>query len=86
MHRQSLETETETGRSGLLETITARFAAEDAARSAWLDARSGSGRRQAGTYPARRIRSTCVECGLGSGHLPGCTRRRGRARIGRREP
>jgi hypothetical protein len=86
MHRQSPETETETGRSGLLETISARFAAEDAARSAWLDARAGSGRRQARTWPARRIRSACVECGLRSGHHPGCTRLRGRARLDRREP
>lgn len=86
MHRQSLETEDEAGRSGLLETITARFAAEDAARSAWLDARAGSGRRQARTWPARRIRSACVECGLRSGHHPGCARRGGRARLDRREP
>ena len=82
MHRTSLETESEAGRSGLLETITARFAAEDAARSAWLDARAGSGRRRAGTYPARRGRSACVECGLRSGHQPGCARRGGRVSLG----
>ncbi len=85
MHRLSLETETETGRSGLLETITARFAAEDAARSAWLDARAGSGRRRAGTYPARRGRSACAECGLKSGHAPGCARSGGRVSLGGRE-
>ena len=82
MHRTSLETESENGRSGLLETITARFAAEDAARSAWLDARAGTGRRRAGTHPARRGRSACAECGLRSGHRPGCARRGGRVRLG----
>ena len=81
MNRQPPELEADHGRSGLLETVEARFAAEDAARSAWLDARLGSGHRQPGTYPARRAQTACVECGLKSGHHPGCTQRGGRAPV-----
>jgi hypothetical protein len=81
MIRQPPELETDAGRSGLLETIEARYAAEDAARSAWLDARCGTGRKQPGTYPAVRAQTLCVECGLKSGHHPGCTQRTGRAPV-----
>jgi hypothetical protein len=66
----------------LLETIAARFAAEDAARSAWLDARLGTGRRQPGTFPAPRLQTICTGCGLKSGHHPGCTERGERAQVG----
>jgi hypothetical protein len=81
VNRQPPELETDPGRSGMLETIAARYAAEDAARAAWLDARCGSGRKQAGTYPARRSQTVCTECGLKSGHHPGCTKRSGRAPV-----
>ena len=81
MNRQPPELDTDPGRSGLLETIEARFAAEDAARSVWLDARLGSGQRQPGTYPARRAQTVCAECGLKSGHHPGCTEREVRASV-----
>jgi hypothetical protein len=76
------ELDTDPGRSGLLETIAARYAAEDAARSAWLDARCGTGRKQAGTYPAPRSQTICVGCGLKSGHHPGCTERVSRVPVG----
>lgn len=82
MNRQPPELETDPGRSGLLETIAARYAAEDAARSAWLDERLGSGRKQPGTHPARRAQTVCAECGLKSGHHPGCTEREVRAPVG----
>ena len=76
------ELDTDPGRSGLLETIAARFAAEDAARSAWLDARLGTGRRQPGAFPAPRAQTVCSECGLKSGHHPGCTERVVREPVG----
>ena len=81
MNRQPPELETDPGRSGLLETIAARYAAEDAARSAWLDARLGSGRKQPGSHPARRAQTVCAECGLKSGHHPGFTEREVRAPV-----
>jgi len=81
VNRQPPELETDPGRSGLLETIAARYAAEDAARSAWLDARLGSGRKQPGSHPARRAQTVCAECGLKSGHHPGCTEREVRAPV-----
>jgi len=81
VNRQPPELETDPGRSGLMETIAARYAAEDAARSAWLDERLGSGRKQPGTHPARRAKTVCAECGLKSGHHPGCTERSVRAPV-----
>ncbi len=81
MAGQTPELDGDRGRSGLLETIAARFAAEDAARAAWLDARLGTGRRQPGSFPAPRLQTTCAECGLKSGHHPGCTERGRRAPV-----
>jgi hypothetical protein len=75
VNHRTPEIETDPGRSGLQETIAARFAAEDAARAAWLDARTGTGRRRAGTWPARRAQTVCAGCGLKSGHHPGCRER-----------
>jgi hypothetical protein len=75
MAARTPELDADPGRTGLLETIAARFAAEDAARSAWLDARLGTGRRQHGTFPAPRLQTLCAGCGLKSGHHPGCDER-----------
>jgi hypothetical protein len=63
------------GRTGMLETVAARFAEEDAARAEWLAARTGTGRRRANGWPSRRARTACAGCGMRSGHLPGCTER-----------
>ena len=54
MYRQPPELESDPGRSGLLETIAARYAAEDAARAVWLDER----------IHERRGRAACSCCGL----------------------
>jgi len=67
MSRQPPEPESDPGRSGLLETIAARYADADAARAAWLDARI---RERRG-----RGRAACAGCGLKSGHHPGCAYR-----------
>jgi hypothetical protein len=67
MNRQPPATESDQGRSGLLETVEARFAEADAARSAWLDDRI---RERRG-----RGRAACAGCGLKSGHHPGCAYR-----------
>ncbi len=64
MYRQPPEVESDPGRSGLLETLAARFEAEDAERSAWLDARIHA--------LEGRGRSPCSGCGLKSGHHPRC--------------
>ena len=69
--RRSLENDS--GRSGLLESIAARYAEEDAARAAWLDARIHERRG--------RGRAACSGCGLKSGHHPECAYRRGRAEV-----
>jgi hypothetical protein len=65
MYRQPPEQEIDTGRSGLLESVAARYADADAARSAWLDAR----------IHERRGRAPCSGCGLKSGHRTSCTQR-----------
>ena len=65
MYRQPPELESDPGRSGLLETIAARYAEEDAARAVWLDER----------IHERRGREVCSCCGLKSGHHQRCTRR-----------
>jgi hypothetical protein len=65
MYRQPPELESDTGRSGLLESVAARYADADAARAAWLDAR----------IHERRGRVACSGCGLKSGHHQRCTRR-----------
>jgi hypothetical protein len=65
MHRQPPEPESDPGRSGLLETVAARFADADAARAAWLDAR----------IHERRGRVACSGCGLKSGHRRDCANR-----------
>lgn len=81
MSARTPELDADPGRSGLLETIHARFAAEDAARSAWLDARLGTGRKQPGSFPAQRAQTMCAGCGLKSGHQPGCTEREERVPV-----
>ncbi len=73
--RQTPEVDADPGRTGMLETVAARFAEEDAARAEWLAARTGTGRRRAGTWPSRRARTACAGCGMRSGHLPGCAER-----------
>jgi hypothetical protein len=65
MYRQPPELESDPGRSGLLETVAARYAEEDAARAVWLDER----------IHERRGRAACSCCGLKSGHHQRCTRR-----------
>jgi hypothetical protein len=65
MSRQPPEPESDPGRSGLLETVAARYADADAARAAWLDTR----------IRERRGRVACSGCGLKSGHHPGCAHR-----------
>jgi hypothetical protein len=65
MHRQPPEPESDPGRSGLLETVAARYAEADAARAVWLDAR----------IHERRGRVACSGCGLKSGHHRECAHR-----------
>jgi hypothetical protein len=69
MYRQPPEHQNDPARAGLLESVAARFALEDAARTAWLDARIRE-RRVNG-----RRRPPCVGCGLKIGHHPGCIQR-----------
>lgn len=73
MYRQPPEVGNDSGRSGLLESIAARYAEEDAVRAAWLDARihERHGRR----------RPACAGCGSKSGHHRECAHRQRAAEV-----
>ena len=68
MNRQPPAAESDQGKSGLLETVEARFAEADAERSAWLDDRI---RERRG-----RGRAACAGCGCSRADItPGCAYR-----------
>ena len=73
MHRQPPEVGNDSGRSGLLESVAARYAEEDAARAAWLDARIHERHG--------RGRAACAGCGLKSGHHRECAYRKRDAEV-----